>query len=62
MSSIEALKSLFKYYQLINLTLGHFNNFLAFEKQSSIRVLTDYSTCNNRLEDYSQLREELRSI
>lgn len=42
MGNIEALKSLYKYSQLLELSMTHFEDFSYFEGQSEIKVHVDY--------------------
>ena len=46
-SYIEALKSIFKYHSLIEMSINEYQNFEKFERTSSIKVQIDYSNPSN---------------
>lgn len=62
-ANIEVLKSLFKYYTLIQLSMNEFENYENFEKKSDIKVQIDYRSAPNvTIEQFFELRQELKFI
>lgn len=60
--NIEAIKSLFKYYKLLQVALEHFEDFETFEKNSNIKVQIDYRSASNTIRQFTDLRQSLKFI
>jgi hypothetical protein len=56
-ANIAGLKSLYEYYELIQISLNYFNDYDHFERTSNIKVQIDYQTAPKiTLEEYTELR------
>lgn len=57
--SIEGLKSILKYLNILRLMCKHFENYAHFMMVSSISVLTDYNKSTVTVQDYANLKTVL---
>lgn len=59
---VQALRSLLKYYRLIELSRDCFLDYEYFESHSAIKVHVDFKKVEVKKEEWAELREELKSI
>lgn len=59
---LEALKSLYKYYRLIEMNMNEFQDYEYFNRHSNISVLKNYRESKVKEEDSVIMRQEIRMI
>lgn len=58
----EALRSLFKYYRLVELSIKEYQNYGLFSASSNIVITKNYRSCEINMAEYVQLRQEIKQL
>jgi hypothetical protein len=59
---LEALRSLYKYYRLVEMSIREYQNYTHFSVYSNITILKNYRQSQMAVNDFLQIRQEIKMI